>query len=84
MPTLTAHVHEDFLREIDEVASKLARSRAWVIKHALRRFLEQRAAQEKRWQETLEAIDAADRGDLVEAEEVFEWLDTWGKDAGAE
>lgn len=78
MPTVTAHVPEDFKKELDEVAGKLSRSRAWVIKHALRRFLAQRAEEERRWQETVEAIEAADRGETVEAEDVFGWLDTWG------
>lgn len=79
MATLTAQVTQEFLQEIDAVAKKLERSRAWVIKHALAKFLEERAVAEKRWKETLKAIDAADRGEVDSADEVFDWLDTWGQ-----
>lgn len=48
MPTLTAHVTDDF-----------------------------------NWRETQAAIDAAERGEVVPAEEVFAWLDTWGRESTA-
>ncbi len=79
MATLTAQVSPEFLQEIDALARKLDRPRAWLIKHAVARFLEEQAVAEKRWSETLEAIDAAERGDLDSSEEIFDWLDTWGQ-----
>jgi len=81
MPTLTAQVSSDFLRQIDAVAEKTDRSRAWIIRHALRKYIDARVREEERWKETLEAMDAADRGEVVSAEEVFDWLDTWGQRA---
>lgn len=80
MPTLTAHVPEAFLEAIDDVARGMSRSRAWVVRHAVERFLAQRAEEQRRWRETVEAIEAADRGEVVPAAEVFAWLDTWGAD----
>ena len=35
---------------------------------------------EERWHQTEEAIEAAERGEVVPAEEVFSWLDTWGRE----
>lgn len=79
MATLTAQVTPEFVEQIDAAAKQLDRSRAWVIKHALRKFLDERLVEQKRWEETLEAIDVAERGGVVDAEEVFNWLDTWGQ-----
>ncbi len=79
MPTLTANVTEELIEEIDSVSRGLDRSRAWIIKEAIREFLDRRAEEHKRWNETLEAIKAADRGEVVSADEVLEWVDTWGK-----
>ena len=76
MPTLTAHVTDDLIKEIDAISQRLDRSRAWVIKEAVREFLDRRAEDQKRWDETLEAIKAADRGEIVSANEVLEWVDT--------
>ncbi len=88
MPTLTAHVTDELIKEIDSVSERLDRSRAWVVKEAVREYLQRSAEAQKRWDETLEAIEAADRGEVVSADEVLEWVDTWGtpdeefKDAG--
>jgi len=79
MPTLTALVTDELIKEIDSVSRSLDRSRAWVIKEAVREFIDRRAAEQQRWNETLEAIEAADRGEVVSADEVLEWVNTWGK-----
>lgn len=79
MPTLTALVTDELIKEIDSVSQSLDRSRAWVIKEAVREFIDRRAAEQQRWNETLEAIEAADRGEVVSADEVLEWVNTWGK-----
>ncbi len=81
MPTLTAHVTDDFVEEIDAVANDLERPRAWVIKDALREYVNRHRLVAQRWQETEEAIAAAERGEVVPAEDVFAWLDTWGKES---
>jgi predicted transcriptional regulator len=79
MPTLTAHVSDDLIRKIDSVSQSLDRSRAWVIKEAVKEYLERRAKDQKRWEETLAAVEAADRGEVVSADDVLGWVDTWGK-----
>ncbi len=78
MPTLTAHVTDELIEEIDSVSKRLDRSRAWVVKEAVREYLQRSAEAQKRWDETLEAIEAADRGEVVSADEVLGWVDTWG------
>ena len=78
MPTLTAHVSNELIAEIDAVSERLDRSRAWVVKEAVREYLQRSAEAQKRWDETLEAIEAADRGEVVSADEVLGWVDTWG------
>ena len=78
MPTLTAHVSDELIAEIDAVSERLDRSRAWVIKEAVREYLARRTEDQKRWDETLEAIEAADRGEVIAADEVLRWVGTWG------
>ena len=78
MPTLTAHVSDELIAEIDAVSGRLDRSRAWIVKEAVREYLARRAEEQKRWDETLEAIEAADRGEVIAADEVLRWVDTGG------
>jgi predicted transcriptional regulator len=80
MTTLTAHVPDDFVEEIDSIAVELERPRDWVIQDALREYVSRHRLDVQRWRETQEAIDAAERGEVVPAEEVFAWLDTWGRE----
>jgi predicted transcriptional regulator len=80
MPTLTAHVTDDFAEEIDAIAVELERPRTWVVQEALREYVVRHRLETKRWRETENAIDAAERGEVVPAEEVFAWLDTWGRE----
>jgi predicted transcriptional regulator len=80
MTTLTAHVPDDFVDEIDSIAVELERPRDWVIQDALREYVSRHRLEVQRWRETQEAIDAAERGEVVPAEEVFAWLDTWGRE----
>ena len=83
MPTLTVHLTDDFLAEIDSIAVELERPRDWVIQDALREYVSRHRLDLQRWRETQEAIDAAERGEVVPAEEVFAWLDTWGQEGTA-
>ena len=71
MPTLTAHVTDDFIDEIDSIAVELERPRDWVIQDALREYVSRHYLEAQRWRETQDAIDAAERGEVVPAEEDF-------------
>jgi predicted transcriptional regulator len=84
MPTLTAHVTDDFVEKIDSIAVELERPRDWVIQDALREYVSRHRLELDRWRETQEAINAAERGEVVPAEEIFAWLDTWGQEGTAE
>jgi predicted transcriptional regulator len=83
MTTLTAQVTDDFADEIDSLAVELERPRDWVIQDALREYVSRHRLEAQRWRETQAAIDAAERGEVVPAEEVFAWLDTWGREGTA-
>ncbi|MEO6196451.1 MAG: ribbon-helix-helix protein, CopG family [Thermoanaerobaculia bacterium] len=80
MTTLTTHVPDDLVDEIDSIAVELERPRDWVIQDALREYVSRHRLELRRWRETQEAIDAAERGEVVQGEEVFAWLDTWGRE----
>jgi len=65
---------------LDKLATKLDRSKNYLINQAIKEFLERKSVAEKRWSETLEAIDSVKSGNLVNEEEVNIWLDSWGTD----
>jgi predicted transcriptional regulator len=45
---------------------------------AIKEFLERQSEDDKRWNETLEALDPVKSGNLIDEKDVNNWLDSWG------
>ena len=69
---LTTRVSKDIADQLDAVAARLDRPRAWVIKRALENYLQK---QEEMAAFIQEGIDSADRGELIPHEQVVEWME---------
>jgi predicted transcriptional regulator len=67
---VTAHIPEVLAREVDKLAGRLDRPRGWVVKEALSRYVE---LERKRHTLTLEALQEADSGQLIDHAEVEAW-----------
>ncbi len=68
MPSITVRVSENMVRELDELARAMDRSRSWVVTDALARYL----AEERQWMEQIRrGIEELDRGEGIPHEEVM-------------
>jgi len=65
---------------LEKLAIKLDRSKNYLINQAIKEFIERKSIAEKRWNETLEAIDSVKAGKLINEDEVNAWLNSWGSD----
>ena len=63
---------------LEDLSKKLDRSKSYLINQAIKEFLARRSLEEKRWVETLEAIDSVKSGESIEETEVNDWLESWG------
>ncbi|VAW51041.1 hypothetical protein MNBD_GAMMA05-1562 [hydrothermal vent metagenome] len=63
-----------------KLASKLDRSKNYLINQAIKEFLARKTLDEKKWNETLEALESVKSNRVIEEQEVNKWLDSWGKD----
>lgn len=63
---------------LEELASRLDRSKNYLINQAIKEFLARQGLDEIRWQETLTAIGSVKEGAFVEEQEVAKWLESWG------
>lgn len=81
MPTetkvLTAHVPIALAEKVDTLATRLERSRGWVIKQALATWVEH---EEERHKMTLEALDDVDAGHVIDHQAVQDWAASLGTD----
>lgn len=73
---LTAHVPADLAKQVDLAASRLDRSRGWIVQKALAEWLEH---EELRRRMTLEALADVDAGRVSDHDTVRAWAAGLGK-----
>ncbi|WP_019894710.1 CopG family ribbon-helix-helix protein [Hydrogenovibrio halophilus] len=78
MSVTTVRLQAEVEQHLDAMANKLHRSKNWIINQALNEYIEKQQQEHVRWQQTLEAMESAAAGKVVEASEVHEWLKSWG------
>ncbi|MDE2141987.1 MAG: ribbon-helix-helix protein, CopG family [Elusimicrobia bacterium] len=72
---LTAHVPAELAKKVDLAASRLERSRGWIVQKALLDWL---SHEEIRRQLTLEGLADVDAGRVVDHESVRSWAESLG------
>lgn len=78
MSVTTVRLQSEVEQQLEEIASRLHRSKGWVINQALSDYIQKQQLEQDRWQQTLDAMESAAQGKVVEASEVHSWLKSWG------
>jgi predicted transcriptional regulator len=63
---------------LENLAKKLDRSKNYLINQAIMEFVARQSLEDRRWQETLQAISSVESGKRIEEKKVARWLDSWG------
>jgi predicted transcriptional regulator len=74
---LTAHVPLPLAEKVDQLATRLERSRGWIVKQALAAWIDQ---EEERRRLTLEALSDVDIGRVIDHQAVQAWADSLDTD----
>ncbi|MGE5566880.1 MAG: CopG family ribbon-helix-helix protein [Parcubacteria group bacterium] len=74
---ITAHVPTPLAEKVDDLASRLDRSRGWIMKQALAAWVER---EEEHHRLTLEGLADVDAGRLVDHADVQAWADSLSTD----
>lgn len=74
---LTAHVPAPLAEKVDQLASRLERSRGWIVKQALSSWI---AQEEERDRLTQEALADVDGGRVIDHQAVQAWADSLDTD----
>lgn len=73
------HIQDELADQLSHVSHELGKTENWVINEALREYFSRKAEEEQRWQQTKQAIESAEQGNVTPSELVIAWLDSWGK-----
>jgi len=74
---ITAHVPLALANKVDDLAQRLERSKAWIVKQALTAWIGQ---EEERQRLTLEAMADVDKGNVIDHQSVQAWADSLDTD----
>lgn len=74
---LTAHVPLHLAEKVEAMATRLERSRGWVMRQALAAWVDQ---EEERHRMTLEALEDMDASRVIDHQVVRAWADSLGTD----
>ena len=74
---MTAHIPLDLAAKVDAAASRIERSRGWVVKQALVAWVDQ---EDERHRMTLEALADVDAGRIISDEAMETWADSLSSD----
>ena len=78
MGVTSVRLQPEIENPLEKLAKKLDRSKNYLINQAIREFLARKTLDEKRWTETLEAIESVKSNRLVAEKDVNTWLESWG------
>lgn len=70
---LTAHVPVSLAEKVEQLATRLERSRGWIVKQALTAWIDQ---EEERQRLTQEALADVDEGRVIDHQAVQAWADS--------
>lgn len=76
--SVTAHVPVELADRIDEIATRLERSKNWIVRQALADWLDQ---EEERDRLTREALADVDAGHAIDHQAVREWAESLSTDS---
>ena len=80
MTVTTIRLQPDIENDLQNVVSSTQRSKNWLINQAIREFIDRQNLEQKRWAETLQAMETVASGSVVDGEQVHAWLQSWGTD----
>lgn len=78
MSVTTVRLQAEVEQHLEQIASRLNRSKGWVINQALSEYIAKQQLEQERWEQTLQAMESAAQGKVVDASEVHGWLKSWG------
>lgn len=84
MSITSVRMPDELMERLERTAGRLRRSKGWIIKDAVREYVEREERKAKMLEETRAALADVEAGRLVDGQAVMEWLESWGTPAEKE
>ena len=81
MRVTSVRMPDEVLKQLDQAAEKLRRSKGWIINDAVKEYLAREQRKSHMVEETREALADIMAGRVVDGAEVMDWLESWIADS---
>ncbi len=78
MSVTSVRLSSEIETPLKQLSKKLDRSKSYIINQALKEYIQRQAMENSRWNDTIEALHSVKSGNLINSNEVHDWLDSWG------
>ncbi len=78
MSITSIRLADELNKPLESLASKLHRSKNYLINQAIKEFLSRQSLEESRWSDTVEALESIKSGNSLAESDVNAWLNSWG------
>jgi|TARA_B110000977_G_C11059487_1_gene485367 predicted transcriptional regulator len=78
MSITSIRLTDDINKPLESLASKLDRSKNYLINQAIKEFLSRQSLEDSRWSDTLVALESIKSGRSLAEADVNAWLNSWG------
>ncbi len=78
MSITSIRLADDINKPLESLASKLDKSKNYLINQAVKEFLDRQLLEDSRWTDTLEALESIKLGKSIPEADVNAWLNSWG------
>ncbi len=80
MGVTSVRLNADIEKPLEDLASKLDRSKNYLINQAIKDYIARESMDHARWQDTLKALSSIKEGKTIDESEVVSWLKSWGRE----
>jgi len=81
MRVTSVRLSPEIEEKLESIAERARRTKSWLINEAVKDYLDRLGQDERRWQETVDALASVKAGRIVHGDGIMNWLATWGKKA---
>lgn len=78
--TIRARVETHLKEQFENAAKSRGLNASQLLRDFMADYVHKHAEQQRRHEETLQAIESIEAGRFIAGEAVFTWLETWGSD----
>ena len=80
MAITSFRIREELQDPLEQAATELRRSKAWIINEALAAYFERDNRDQRMFRETLEGLADVEARRVIDGDQVEAWIESWGSD----